>query len=209
MLEYKGVRITEIPENQLQKRVDFLQNQVLFNRACMFFASKLQEYERSEFIIISGIMTATWLFIHTIIIFSILYFGSYKIDPASFEFKETLFAFDYIRLSFNNMLFVDTSGIELNKTIPQLVTMYQNFLSLMLIAIFLSILITVRSRRHETELKETISHIESAGRGIEAAIVADYNYANIDEAIADLQTLQAAFAAFIVRLSNSIKPPSK
>ena len=81
----KSLPLGSLDRGQQEKRTSNLQMAVLFNRACLFTAKKLQDYQNSGLGTISGILTILLLILLTIVSFAAINYGLYKTDPGLFE----------------------------------------------------------------------------------------------------------------------------
>jgi len=89
--------------------------------------------------------------------------------------------------------------------ISQIVSMLEFFFALFLIAIFVSLLLSVRSQRYSEELNEVIKGIEGQGEDMEGFIRDEYKINSIDEAIAELEKLKAGMVKFIYKITEIIQ----
>ncbi|MCL4874232.1 hypothetical protein KJ039_09140 [bacterium] len=202
----KAQPIEKLDQKQLEKWTANLQTAVLFNRICLFVAKKLKNYQNSGLNIISYVLTLLLLVIFTTISFTFINYGLYKINNNFFDISisntPSLFIFFYY--SFNNLLFNSIQEIQPIVPITQTVFMLESFFALFLIVIFVSLLLTVKSKRHSDELDKTIGKINEEGNSLEKLIAAEYNL-DIESAIRELDRLKAGLVAFIYKLSKNIQ----
>jgi hypothetical protein len=135
--------------------------------------------------------------------FTCINYGLYKIDPEYFRYTALPNLFTFIYYSFYN-LFNSLQEIPPNKAISQAFSMTESFLSLFLVAIFVSLLLSVRSQRDSEEINEAIHEFEKQGNAMENLIREEYKLDNIEAAIAELNRLKAGLVNFIYQLSKSI-----
>lgn len=200
-----GTHLTAMPPEKIQTYASTLQTKVAANRAILFFAKKLERYQKSQIPVLSGIWIIFSLIVTTVFAFSFLYLGVHKIDPNSISSVGRVSTFSYFQISFDNMLFDSIGGIDLSSPISQAVSIFQRFLSITMLGMFIGILFTVRNRKYEEEIDDTISDIKRSGGSLETSIVSYYQYKNIDEAIADLNRINNSAAGFLARLTASLE----
>lgn len=200
----KNLPLESLDQKQLEKWITNLQMSVLFNRLCLFAARKLTDYQNSGLNVISYVLTILLLVILTIISFASINYGLYKIGSNFFEFNSIPTFFTFFYYSFNNLLFNSVQELTPIAQMSQSMSMVESFFSLFLIAIFVSLLLSVRSQRHTEELKDVIKGIEEEGRSMEQFIKTEYKFKNIEDAIAELEKLKAGLINFIYQISKNI-----
>jgi len=200
-----GTHLTSMPADKIDTYAGTLQAKIAVNRATLFFAKKLEAYQKSQIPALSGLWMTFSLIVITLISFSFLYFGVHKFDSGAIRSIEEVSAFDYFQLAFDNMLFGSVGGIELISDHIRAISMLQRFLSVTTIGIFLGVFLTIRNRKYEEEIDETIEDIKRSGLGVESSIIKYYKYENIDEAIEDLVKIKSSAAGFLARLTASLK----
>jgi hypothetical protein len=166
----KNLPVTTLDQKQLEKWTTSLQTSVLFNRVCLFVAKKLRDYQDSGLNFVSYILTILLLIILTIFSFAVINLGLFKINADLFSFSATPSFFTFFYYSFNNLLFNSIQELTPVMPISQATSMIESFFALFLFAIFVSLLLSVRSQRQAEELNEVIRGIEARGIEIESFI---------------------------------------
>lgn len=197
----RGIHLADMPENNLSTYVENLQQRVLMSEGNKLMAIRLQDYQRSHLTVASGIMSVASLLFMTLVVFSVAFYGAYKIEPSSISFSDAPSHFDFILISFSNLLFGEMPYAELVGWLPLTLAMTERVFSVSIVGIFLTILFNVRSKKYEAELQETIDTASQAGKNTELAIVQYHGYNSMDEAVEDLVKLEAGMASFITKLS--------
>lgn len=203
--EIKNLPVADLSEKQLEKWTTNLQTSVLFNRVCLFAAKKLRDYQNSGLNIVSYVLTILLLVVLTIFSFAAVNFGLYKINSNMFDVAGVPNFFTFFYYSFNNLLFNSIQEITPITAISQSASMLESFFALFLVAIFISLLISVRSQRHSEELNEVIAGIEEQGADMEGFIRDEYRINSIEDAMAELDKLKAGMAKFLYKITESIK----
>lgn len=201
----KNLPVENFDQKQLEKWTTNLQTSVLFNRVCLFVAKKLKDYQNSGLNIVSYILTILLLIILTVFSFSAINFGLFKISNEFFSYPTIPNFFTFFYYSFNNLIFNSIKEITPLMPIAQIAFMAQSFFALILVAIFISLLLSVRNQRHTEELNEVINWIETQGTEIEEFIKDEYKINSIEDAMAELEKLKAGLAKFIYKITESIK----
>jgi len=198
------IPIESMDEKQLQKWITGVQYLVFFNRICLFVAKKIKSYQESRFNIASAAFSILMLLIFTVLSFSIINFGLYKINPDFFEVSSVPTYFTFIYYSFSNIF--HSSIREITATAPpsQVVLMTESLFEVFLIGIFVTLVITVRSQRETDEMNKVISYLNEEGRNAEGYLKEKYRY-NIEEAIEALQKLNAFLANILNKMTETIK----
>lgn len=201
----KNLPIENLDQKQLEKWTTNLQTSVLFNRVCLFAAKKLRDYQNSGLNIVSYILTILLLIILTILAFAAINFGLFKMNGDFFSYPVIPNFFTFFYYSFNNLVFNSIKEISPLMPIAQISFMIESFFALILVAIFISLLLSVRGQRHTEELNEVIKGIEAQGTEIEGFIKDEYKINSIEDAMAELEKLKAGLAKFIYKITDSIK----
>jgi hypothetical protein len=201
----KNLPVASLDQKQLEKWTTNLQNSVLFNRICLFAAKKLRDYQNSGLNIVSYILTILLLIALTIFSFATINFGLFKIDNNFFSYPTIPNFFTFFYYSFNNLVFNSIKEIAPVIPMAQTISMIESFFALILVAIFISLLLSVRSQRHKEELNEVINNIEAQGTEIEGFIKDEYKINSIEDAMVELGKLKAGLVKFIYKITESIK----
>jgi hypothetical protein len=200
----REVPVDRLNQDQLKKWVSGLQTSVLLNRACLFSARKLSQYQNSGMNIISGIFVVLILVISITLTFAVINFGLYKIDPSFYRVAPRLTFFTFVYYSFNALVFSGIEEIVPTAIASQLASMLERFFGLFLTAIFAALMVSVRTERHADELKNVIVGLESEGRSLERLIRTDYKLNSIEEAMSELERLKADAIKLVLFLSNAL-----
>ena len=202
----KILPVASLDKGQLEKRTTNLQMSVLFNRACLFTARRLRDYQNSGVSTISGILTILLLILLTSVSFAAINLALYKIDPGLFDVSISQVGFFiFFYYSFNNLLLNSIKEITPIMPLSQAASMAESFLAFFLVAIFVSIIFSVRGMRYSEELNQAIDRIEKEGADMESFIRTEYSVGGIDDAIHELEQVKASFISFIFKISKNIK----
>lgn len=202
----RGVRISNLPESALAKYRDMLQNRVAISSISLFFARKLEEYQKSQISVTSGILSVISLLVITMAGFSFIYYGAEKALPGSVLGISQLSAFEYVKLAFSNMLFGSVSIASVSGWPIESLVMVQRLLTTGLIGIFLTIFLGVRNKKFEAEIQAAIKKIDETSLETGQAVIAHHGYIDLQDAMQDLVDAKAAFANFLVKIYLGVAP---
>jgi len=200
----KNLPFTSLDQKQLEKWTTNLETSVLLNRVFLFVAKKLRDYQNSGFNFVSYVLTILLLTIMIIFSFSVINLGLFKINNDLFSLSSTPSFFTFFYYSFNSLLFNSIQEIIPVMPISQATFMIEAFFALFLLAIFVSLLLSVRSQRHADELNEIIKGIETRGIEFESLIKDEYKINSIEEAMVELEKLEADLIKFIYKITEGI-----
>ncbi len=201
----KNLSVKNLNQAQLEKWTTNLQISVLFNRICLFTAKKLRDYQNSRLNVISYVLTVLLLIVLTIFSFAAINYGFYKIDSNLFNLSSGPSFFTFFYYSFNNLIFNSIQEVTPIMPVSQAIFMIESFFALFLVAIFVSLLLSVRSQKHLEELNEVVRGIEEEGKSMESFIKSEYKMNSIDDAITELEKLKAGLISLIYKISENIK----
>lgn len=201
----KNLPLNELSEKQLEKWTGNLQNIVFYNRIYLFMAKKIKNYQESKLNYAFYAFTTFGLIMLTVISFSLINFALYKINLNSFKVIAEPEFFTFFYYSFNNLLFNAVDEIKPINMYTQAISMIESFLALFMGMIFVSLMFSAKSARHTRELDLVILKFETQGKGFESFIRSEYKINTIEEALEELQKVQAVFIKFLYKLSESIK----
>lgn len=201
----KNKPYAELDNKQMEVWVANLQTSVLYNRVCLFVAKKLRDYQTSRLNIVYYVFGILGLIISTVLSFSFINYGIYKINAHQFYFENIPTYFTFFYYSFNNLLFSSIKEISSVLPISQAISMIESFLSLALIGIFVTLLFSVKGEKHIEELNIAIADIENQGVEMEGFIKDEYKILDIDEAMSELKKLKAGMIKFIYIISDNLK----
>ena len=203
--DIKSLPIENYNEQQLKKWSSNLVGLLLFNRLSLYMSKKLRDYQNSKISYIYSILTTLYLISLTVISFTFINYGLFKISNEYFKITEKPTLFIYLYYSFNNLFFNSIPEIVPINFFSRTALMIEYGFALMLIGIFLSILISVQNQKHSDELEKVIEDIEKQGKLLECFIQDEYHFRNYDDAISGLARFDEGSASIIIKLSKHIE----
>jgi len=203
--EIRDLPIEQLEPKQLEKWNTSLQSSVLFNRFCLFTATKLRDYQKSEWRMIPSIFGLLRLAAFTVVSFSGVYYALFKWEPSLFRHTEEPTFFTFLYYSFNNLVLNSTAELAPATMLSQSMYMLQASLSLLLVAIIVTLYISHRTQKSSSELDEVITTVETEARNMEGFIESEYKIPNIETAIERLKEVQSGLVQLIYWFSKAIK----
>ena len=185
---------------QLEKRTANLQSLVLFNRLCLLVARGLRDYQSSRIIAVGYAMSLIVLVVLTVLGFAGIHYAIHKIDSAAFAATRPLAFFQFIYYSFNSVIFNAVPEITPVSGLAQGAVMLQQFLSVLVSLVFVTLLFTIRGERHSAELDTVVKNLEAQGVAMEALLKEQFRV-TLPEALAELARAKAALLGVIYWLS--------
>jgi hypothetical protein len=202
-VDMKDLSDEKIIEMKDEAWISRIQQLVFVNRICLFCAKKIKSYQKSKFNIISNVFGVLILIFFTVISFTLINYGLYKLDPEYFTFSKNPTFFIFIYYSFNNLLFNSIQEVVASSQISQIYSMYESFSALFLILIFVALVLSVKSQKEEDEMDTLIKGLSDEGSEIEDFIKHNYQFTNIEEAIQALKKLKVAFIDILLEMTES------
>jgi hypothetical protein len=203
--DIRNLPVEKMDQYQLEEWTNKLQVSVLFNRAYLFLAKKLKDYQNSGLDSAAQALKILLLTLLTIFSFTAINYGLYKIDVSFFAYSNKPIFFTFLYYSFNTLLFNSIKDIVPTMQLSQAISMVESFFAFILITIFVSLLFSSKSQRHTEELNEIIGGLEKQGSGMEGFIRDEYSINSIDDAIEKLEKSKSGLIKIIYKLSDFVE----
>jgi hypothetical protein len=204
--ELYSLPVDSLDKTQRDQWISALQLHVFLNRAFLFGAKKLRDYQSSGMSIVFASLTIVFLIILTTLIFAIINYGLYKINKDLFLVSSAPTFFTFIYYSFNNFIINNAIQEIVPRTdISQAIRMMQGLFSLFIVVISVSLLIPATTQKHATELDKIVKDLDARGAEIESYIRDEFKINTIDDAMAELAKLEAVLAKFLYSMSERIR----
>jgi hypothetical protein len=197
--------IESMDQMQVEKWTTNVQSFVLYNRVCLFVAKRLRLYQDSGLNIVSSIIAILLLVVFTVLSFALVNFGLFKINQHFFSSSIVPTFFNFFYYSFNVLLFNPIQDIVATTPTSQVISMTESFFALFLVAVFVSVVLSVRSQKDANELNDLIKDLNEEGTKMEGYIREKYKFNNVEEAMEALQKLKASFTGFIYKITEGIQ----
>ncbi len=197
----RAARYSKPTDENAQQWITNLQISVLASRICLFLAKKLREYHSSGVGFFSAAFVILLLVVTTVFIFAISNLALFKINPSYFSFTEAPNFFTFTYYSFKALVFSNISELLPIGIFAKVLWMMEAASALFFALIFASLTLSARSQKQTEELNEVIATLSEQGRSMELFVLSEYKFQTIDEALDELERLQAGFVSFIIKLS--------
>ncbi|MCJ2006457.1 hypothetical protein [Methylobacterium sp. J-092] len=189
--DFRQFALMNPDDRAVQQQLSNVEFGLLSNRVMLFSAKSLRAYQNSGVTAVSGVFVTTFLFVITTVFFTLIYYAVYKIDAANYCFTGEPSGFAFFALSFKAMFFTTINELNPTTILAQSVNIAQNFISLFIGVIFVSIIFTSRNQVLSYQLDETIKRLQDDGQAIECAIFGRYQINSMDELMNELRRLKA------------------
>ena len=198
------VPVESMDEKQIEKWKTNVQQLVLFNRFCLFVAKGLKSYRESGINFVSYIFNILILFLYTVFSFALINYGLFKIDNNLYLLSNVPTFFTFFYYSFNLMFFNSIQEIIAIAPMSQFVLMVEYIYALFLVAIFVSLIFSVKSQKYAEELNDAIEKLTKEGLKIEEHMRDQYELNSIVDALEALRKLKSSFVDFLYTITKTI-----
>jgi hypothetical protein len=184
-------RMQTMTESQRITWAGNLQFAVILNRGFKFITRKIEDYQRSKLTAVFYALNFIMLMAVSILMFSVINFGIYKIDPGNFNVttKPNFFIFFYY--SANTIWGHGISEVVAASTLSRMFFLAELFITFLLVVILITLWTSVKNEREADEIRQTISSIRKQGDEMALFIREEYGF-SVEDAIACLVALNMA-----------------
>lgn len=196
--------VQTMTESQKSFWISHLQFNVVFNRVCYFIADKITSLRQGRILAaIAGVRIA-WLFTATLIVFTILNIGLYKLDPTQFEVTGTARWFDFLWYTFQATFVNNVSELTPIGDFARALFIVNGItIGLLLFVIIVFFVTGVQIARNSDEIDNLTESIKQQGRNVEAFVLDAFGL-TIAAAVKELVEMKAILADWIVQISPDI-----
>jgi hypothetical protein len=191
----------DISESEIQTWVNNLQSLVLCNRIFLKISKKLKDYRKSNFTVVINLLSLIILIVFTVISFTLINYGFFKINPENFSFSSSPTVFTFFYYSFNILIFNSISELSARLPIVQIMAMIEEFFAFFLVAILISLVFSFKNDKENLEINELIVNLEQESESIETLIRNRFQINNIEEALLALRKLNSAIIEFLYKIT--------
>jgi len=202
--EIRNTPVTELSPLQIEKWNNVLGNSVIYNRALLFYARTMRDYQRSNLPFIPGLITIFRLLSLTVFGFTLINFAAYKFDKSNYMVSSEAGIFKFFYYSFNALILNGIDDIKPIKIMSQSIFMTQAMLSFFLVAILISLFLSYRTQRASSDLDDAIKVAEREAATMEDYLQREFRLVSINRAIDHLKQAEFNLLSFIHWLSRGI-----
>ncbi|MCB8977054.1 MAG: hypothetical protein H6657_06455 [Ardenticatenaceae bacterium] len=204
--ELRGIDVEMLNESQKNTRIANLQFSVLYNRLCYFLADKLITLRQGQVLAAIAGIKILWLFAATLVVFSLLNLGIYKIEPTQFTVIGSIRWFDFLWYTFQASFINNVSEIAPIGIVARSLFMANGITSGLILFIIVAFFVTsVQTTRNSDQIYTLASKIQAQGKEVEIFVV-DVFGLTLTAAIEELIHVRAIFADWIVQISPETEP---
>lgn len=168
-----------------------LQLAIILNRGCKFISRKIENYQRSKLTAVFYALNFIMLMAVSILMFSVINFGIYKIDPSNFNITSRPGFFIFFFYSANTIWGHGISEVVATSTLSRVFFLAELFITFLLGVILITLWTSVKNEREADEIRQTIFSIRKQGDEMALFIREEYGF-SVEDAIACLVALNMA-----------------
>lgn len=189
--------VTEIEkteqDDEIPEKVPLL---ILTNRTLYFIAEKLKRFKESRVYVVFFIISLLFTFAVSVVLFSLINYGIYKLDPASFSMSGYEGYFIFLYYSFNALIMNSISAVEPLSFLSMTINMVQIFYGIVLIVILIGIIISVNTQKYKDDIDQVIYAFDMQSEDVEKILELNFKM-SIHQAINELERVKHSLIDFI------------
>jgi hypothetical protein len=163
---------------------------VLANRVIYFWAYQLEKYRQSPVTLIFNALSYVWLYVLTVLTFSMLNLAVLHVSPDQFQFADSPSFLRVVLYSMTSLLLSGTSGLEASGDWATALRIAAGFAGpIVLGTLILHLVFSARPSRRDSDFRTTIANIRKQAGDVERRMSDDYEV-TIEEALRRLGELR-------------------
>jgi hypothetical protein len=183
--------IEKMTVEQRTKWAANLQLAIILNRGCKYFSRKLENYQRSRLTSIFYALNFLMLVAISILMFSLINYAIYKIDPSTYSLTVRPSFFIFFYYSANTIWGHGITEVAAIANVSRVAFLGELFVTFLLVVIFFTLWTSVKSEREADEIREIISEIRRQGDKMAMFIKSEYGF-SVEDALSQLIALKLA-----------------
>lgn len=192
-----------IEKKEGEGRANRLQWLLVFNKGCLFLISKLRYMQKSASTFIYYFINLLGSVFITILVFSFLNIGLYKIDHSGFSIQVAGRFIDFFYYSFGLFFSDINSGISVVGDFAKALGAAEICFRWLVVAILLYYLFNIVREKHKTDIETSITQLRRQGTELEKVIKGEYQL-SVEEAIKEVEKLKGSMLVLINYLISNI-----
>lgn len=162
---------------------------ILTNRVLTFLSRKLRRFKESRVYIVFFIISLLFTFAVSVVLFGLINYGIYKLNPASFAISGQSSYFLFLYYSFNALIMNSISAIEPKSFLAMLINMTQIVYGIVLIIILIGIIVSVNTDKYRNDIDEVIGAFDSQSEDVAQVLELNFKI-TLQQAIKELIRLK-------------------
>ena len=188
---------TKITETQKSDEIPNKVTMLIFaNRTLYFFAENLKRFKESRVYVVFFIISLLFTFVASVVLFSLINYGIYKLDPLSFSMSGYDGYFIFLYYSFNALIMNSVSVVVPKTFISMAINMFQISYGIILIIILIGIIISVNTQKYKDDIDQVIHAFNTQCEDVEHIFEMNFKI-TIRQAIHELDRIKYSLIDFI------------
>ena len=204
LFDLSSVEYDKLTEVEQRSWITNLQILFSYNRICVFLSKQMKTYNSSNFPIFTSAIGLFLLVVFTVISFSLINYGLFKIDPSNFLIPSSPTFFNFFFFSFYNIFPNQISDIQPITVFSKISVITESSLTFVLLAIGLTVIFPVQKKKEEQEVNSIIEDLSKQGSIMEKYILEKYEFNDLEEVMELIHKVKAILAEFIYKLTQSL-----
>lgn len=167
------------------------------------FLSETIKNRSSPFMLMAtGTTVVIYLIFISVFSFFIMNYSLWNINKEEFLTSQSVGAFDFFYYSFKGLIFADIDSVKANLNCAKSIQMFNNFIGLMLVIVFVIIVYSSRSETYSKINKETYELLDKEGDRIYGNLLTTLNardYEELSGIVSQLNDITANILKFFIR----------
>lgn len=201
--DIKHANLDSMNSTQKEKWCNNLQYLLIVNRLFFFITSKLKRFQKSRLNIAYYFASLFFTIIITVLIFSLQFVATYKLDSNSFNSAPKGNFFFFMYYSFNTLFNSSVSNFYPISDFARFMESSEKLFSFVLLAILFFLFTSIIKDKHNDEISEVIGSMTKKGHELEGLLTVEYKM-NLAQAIDLLNKIKGNLLQVIYYFANNI-----
>jgi methyl-accepting chemotaxis protein len=192
----------DLNDKDLEQWRSDLEFSMLFNRAALYFARQFKDYQNSGTTAFSAVLTILRMSIGIIFTFAVANYALFHLDQMQFAFSREPNFFGFFYYSFNNFFLNSIDGLTASGQLAQAFAMLQNFLGFVLVAIFVSLLFSIKTQRATQDIQSLIQLLEDQAVDMNDFIQGSFRVSSMQGIVDEINKMQNSLTKILLQLTG-------
>ena len=198
--EIKSVEIEQFTPEQKSKWGTNLQCILILNRATSCVASNLRRFQESRLMILYFIFGLVLTFFITVVVFAIVNFGQYRIDPHAFSGQGPASFPFFVYYSLSTILGNVVADFYPISPCSRVFNIIEVLLGVFILVILFFMYTNIKSDKTKTQMDSLITSLDQKGTDLELFINQEFSV-DVERAIAEIEKLPSNLIKVIYHFS--------